>query len=255
MAAAARRPRVLVVGGWSPGPLGILRQCFRHVDFEEPAIPMPPAGCRWCLNPFWLVLVLYLCAAFPAMMNRTDRASDSAMVCWLLRGALCVLTVVLVRLLVAGLVWYSVRDAMSIISRRIQAWQPDLVIGFSWGGGVVCWMLEARLWEGPSILLAPTVNAMAHAACSSKPRLPVLGPGRSVHVFHAKGDGFCPEVQVQDFREDGCEVQVCRDDHTLCKPSTVEKIAEVMSAALSQQAREGPNLPTRVIAGTSEAVE
>merc|ERR1719429_552724 len=67
-----RRRRVLVLGGWSPGPLDVLRSRFRDTDFHEPNIPMPPAGCRWCINPFWAALLLYLGGALPLLMDAAD---------------------------------------------------------------------------------------------------------------------------------------------------------------------------------------
>lgn len=34
-----------VLGGWSPGPLDVLRARMERVDFQEVNIPMPPSGC------------------------------------------------------------------------------------------------------------------------------------------------------------------------------------------------------------------
>ena len=42
-----RPRRVLVMGGWSPGPLDVLRARMDRVEFLEPTIPMPPSGCHW----------------------------------------------------------------------------------------------------------------------------------------------------------------------------------------------------------------
>ena len=56
------RLRVLILGGWSPGPLDSLRWAVRDecIDFFEPAMHMPPAGFRWCLT--WEAVLLAMCA-------------------------------------------------------------------------------------------------------------------------------------------------------------------------------------------------
>ena len=41
--------RVLLLGGWSSGPLDHLRRAFRdECVFIEPPLHTPPAGVRWC---------------------------------------------------------------------------------------------------------------------------------------------------------------------------------------------------------------
>ena len=54
------RVRVLVLGGWSPGPLDALRRTFRsECVFFEPTLQMPPAGFAWlCM---WETALLAVC--------------------------------------------------------------------------------------------------------------------------------------------------------------------------------------------------
>ena len=60
-ACVSDRTLVLVLGGWSPGPLDALRWAMRdqEVDFLEPPLHMPPAGVRWCCT--WEALLLACC--------------------------------------------------------------------------------------------------------------------------------------------------------------------------------------------------
>merc|ERR1712008_307565 len=88
--------------------------------------------------------------------------------------------------------------------------------------------------SGPTILLAPTVHAMAGIQCLSSPCLPPRAQGEPlVHVFHAEYDGFCPEAQAQELADAGCEVHYCKDGHVLCNRSSVEEIARCLRQALA----------------------
>lgn len=227
---------MLVLGGWSPGPLDMLRGQFRaDVEFWEPTIPMPPSGLRWCVNPFWVLLLVYIAAVLPVLMGAADNWTDADGMAWLIRAAVIVGSMVVVRLLIGLLVWFSIKDAMWVASGAVRSFEPDVLIGFSWGGGVACWLLAARRWSGPTILLAPTVRAMACVQCSGLPKLPRSPEISPVHVFHAEYDGFCPESQADELRAAGCEVYWCRDDHVLCGRSTVDEISRCLRQLLGRE--------------------
>lgn len=235
--AFGRRRRVLVLGGWSPGPLDVLRSRFHsEIEFEEPDIPMPPAGCRWCVNPCWILLITLLVFTPWLLIQAEDWAGTDGG-SWGIRIALVVGFFVLLRLLIAGVVWFSVRDSMRIACANMDSFGPDLLLGFSWGGGIASWLIAERKWTGPAILLAPTVRAVGRVACMRRARLSQAGDCSQVHVFHADGDPFCPDVQVQDFSDDGCEVHRCNDEHVLLQRGTVEQIAKCLQELLMRQAR------------------
>lgn len=59
-----------------------------------------------------------------------------------------------------AIVGYVLDDCMAVYSRRIKELQPDVVVGYSWGGGVLCGLLNRSLWDGASILLAPAGEQM-----------------------------------------------------------------------------------------------
>ncbi|CAE8700720.1 unnamed protein product [Polarella glacialis] len=231
-----RRKRVLVLGGWSPGPLEVLQSRFASdVDFEEPSIPMPPAGLRWCLNPFWVLLLLVVFGLLPAWLSAPPAlAQEDGTWAWIINCVvLLVVTPFLLRFLVAGLVWFSIQDGVGTATRAIRQFEPDVVLAFSWGGGLACWLLAKQGWAGPTILLAPTVKAMARICCCSPPKLPrptALGP---VHVFQPEDDPFCPASQVEVLRAAGCEVHLLRDSHVLLKHGSVSEIATCLEQLLS----------------------
>ncbi|CAJ1453067.1 unnamed protein product [Effrenium voratum] len=227
-----RRPgRVLVLGGWSPGPLDVL-QARMDAEFLEPSIPMPPSGCRWCLNPFLLMLVGVLCL----LPTACDLVSSGGGINWSHLALLIAMPLAL-RLLVAGVVWYSIKDGLWTASRAIRDFQPDVVLAFSWGGGLALWLLSERRWSGPTLLLAPTVKAMSCVSCCSMPRLPPLRS--AVHVFHAENDGFCPSSQVAALSGAGCELHICDDNHVLLRRQTVEEIHACLKQLLSLPRPDG----------------
>eukprot|EP00933_Yihiella_yeosuensis_P042769 TRINITY_DN3743_c1_g2_i1.p1 TRINITY_DN3743_c1_g2~~TRINITY_DN3743_c1_g2_i1.p1 ORF type:complete len:260 (-),score=32.25 TRINITY_DN3743_c1_g2_i1:450-1229(-) len=228
-----RRARVLILGGWSPGPLEVLQNHFRNsADFFEPTIPMPPAGCRWCLNPFWALLLTMIFGLIPAL-NAVGSAWKDEVAVWIVRGILLVATPFLIRLLIAGLVWFAIRDGVRIAENAIREIQPDIVLAFSWGGGVACWLLAHRGWSGPTILLAPTVRAMSCISCSSLPKIPAPSPNSPVHVFHAEDDGFCPESQIEELQAMGCEVHVLDDNHVLLRRNSINEVGSCLEKLFS----------------------
>eukprot|EP00929_Paragymnodinium_shiwhaense_P084843 TRINITY_DN45401_c0_g1_i3.p1 TRINITY_DN45401_c0_g1~~TRINITY_DN45401_c0_g1_i3.p1 ORF type:complete len:168 (+),score=16.48 TRINITY_DN45401_c0_g1_i3:66-569(+) len=150
------RKRVLVLGGWSPGPLRVIEsRTNAAVEFIEPNIPMPPMGCRWCLNPFLLFLLLYLFYVMPWLLEMAGSWTDGVGGV-ILQAAFLLISLFLVRMLVAGLVWFSMRDGCRICASQIEEYEPDVLVGFSFGGGVALQLLASGRWRGPTLLLAPT---------------------------------------------------------------------------------------------------
>ncbi|CAK9069017.1 Hypothetical protein SCF082_LOCUS34641 [Durusdinium trenchii] len=193
-----------VLGGWSPGPLDVLRARMERVDFQEVNIPMPPSGCRWCLNPFCPLLLLVVFWLLPLALTSDELVNQvDGSISWLVRLVAVLAIPVLLRYLVAGLVWFSIKDGLWSTSRALRDFEPDVVLAFSWGGGLALWLLAERRWTGPTLLLAPTVNAMACVSCRSSPRFPAPRSSAPVHVFHAEQDGFCPASQVAALRGAG----------------------------------------------------
>merc|ERR1712091_425465 len=135
----------------------------------------------------------------PFLMGQADQMTTSSGTAWALRAAFLITSFLAVRLLVAGVVWFAVRDCVRIGRARIQSWVPDLVVGFSWGGHVATLLVAEKKWAGPTVLLNPTVRAVSRCSCASLPKLQLTSGSAPVHVFHANGDPFCPVAQVQDF--------------------------------------------------------
>merc|ERR1712232_211041 len=116
-----------------------------------------------------------------------------------------------------------------VAERCISKFDPDMLVGFSWGGGIVSWMIASRRWTGPALLLAPTLQKMRGIACIW-PKLPSEDGSSEdagvtlCHVIHANGDPFCPDSQVETFQRAGFKVHRYNDDHPLCGRETIEAI-------------------------------
>lgn len=232
--------RVLVLGGWSPGPLPFLRHEFSdRCVFFEPAMHMPPAGARWCCT--WEAALLAI------DIFLISYASARAHVGWyyvalLVAGLLAPLPLIV--LLVRG----SIRRSAATARRAIARHNIDIVVGFSWGGGIACWLHHAGSWAGPTLMLAPTLSAMSSVSCASvthpffdvadaSSRLRPAKPddsdessagdsASSVHIFHATHDGFCPHSQIEALARTGAAMHLCTDAHPLDEPRTLREIGE-----------------------------
>jgi hypothetical protein len=189
----------------------------------------------WCASPFCLllaaelVLVPWLCGWLVAGAGLAS--ADAAL------GTLGVLAAaaVLARLCVAGLV----RDALRVGALRAAAImrerRVDVVLGFSWGGGVAASLLrDGRLGVqgSPSaLLLAPTTAAIARCAlgsdAASSIRVDAADRGR-VYVFHASDDGFCPEAQRECWELTGATTHTCFDTHVFERSDSLDEISRAL---------------------------
>ena len=104
----------------------------------------------------------------------------------------------------------------------------DVIVGFSWGGGVLAEMIHRGIWKGPSLLLAPTSDAMASIAMSRLPSVSMESCERLVKVVHASHDGFCPASQRQHFIDCGADCKLLQDGHTFDRRESVREIARIL---------------------------
>mgnify|MGYP006133594295 FL=1 len=93
--------------------------------------------------------------------------------------------------LMARAVGRSVDVSYRIAVDALASFEPDIIVGFSWGGHLACRMVSEGLWTGGVLLLAP-----AHAKISTltrrSPLLDVpLHPKRS-RVVHSRADQLVP---------------------------------------------------------------
>ena len=115
-------------------------------------------------------------------------------------GALCPLALVLSQFtyLKGKAVEDSIHACLDIAEKAISSFQPDVVVGMSWGGGVASILLHRGVFSGPVLLLAPAGRQMA-SHCRNSPLAHLLAaplpPEAHGFIVHGADDAVCP---VQD---------------------------------------------------------
>lgn len=239
-AAADESVRVLILGGWSPGPIDALRWGMREqntVRFYEPSLPMPPVGVRWLCA--WEAALLTGCAWVTLLLLNGAGEMLSWVRFMLLLGCVAALPLSIV-LLVRGSIRRGIATAMYHIEQR----HIDVVVGFSWGGGLACWLLaEHTSWHGPTLLLAPTLQLMASAARRAIPTFqacadPSEGGLPLVHIFHATDDEcFCPRSQHRDLTTTGAAMHTCDDVHVFADARSELAILRAFTSCVDEARR------------------
>ena len=203
--------RALVLGGWSDGPLtAVMQACRSSCDFYQLPMHTPPVGLMCWFNPYlaviaaFVVLVSWMLSIIKGQELSTVEKTFSCL-------AVCVGAIFVLRVLISLFVRYSIRRCIAAASGYLRENRCDVVVGFSWGGGIACWLLSEKIWNGPTLILAPTIQAMAKFAWIPLPAFSALPS--IVHVFHANGDPFCPEYQLTHLRSSGSSIHICDDSH------------------------------------------
>ena len=257
---------VLVLGGWSMSCLDRLRREFRsQCVFYEPTLYMPPVDCAslfmWESMLFASVIILLV-----SLVSAQSWPSQLLHGLLLLQLPLGIALLLAMPRLVALVARGAIRQSVAIAAAAIEKHAIDLVMGYSWGGGIGCFLLIEGHWSGPTLLLAPTVNAMAGAA-----RLPTVSselflaphagnpaelsavaaeveqrhpagaapavaghPSPAVCIFHADKDEFCPESQRLTLEQTGAQCQLMRDTHDLMAPPSKEAISRAFAGLLAR---------------------
>jgi len=170
--------KVLILGGWSPGPLHYLRHRFRNrCIFIEPEIPMPfwSGLCSCCCNVYiFLIVGGIVVASYVIRFLVISNSNGFLLFLWILLiiGALFVY----VRFCIAILVRSSIRIGSQIAQNEIHQCSiiPNhnnnnnnnnnelqqhhgtnndgirVIIGFSWGGGILAnlyWNYQQRQYN------------------------------------------------------------------------------------------------------------
>jgi len=223
---------VIVLGGWSPGPLTVVKQSLSSrncVAVMEPDIPMPPMKCSWLLDP--------CVAAFFAVLGCTSWAYHAIERQGLLLIPLTIIALGALRLCVAGIVRGSlqrgVRKTMAIMNTS----KTELIVGFSWGGSVVAEMLQRGLVgcgpNQPKVLLIAPVTAVVGAICMQNDAALQVQVDESsrVHVFHASDDAFfCPHPER--WANSGVTYHMCHDTHAFMRRQSQHQIVQAMNHML-----------------------
>ena len=251
----------MVLSGWSDGPLHhVLQTPLAHGVTKLHAtvvdIPMPPSGCLWLKNPYLLAIVgwLFGCTKLiPFFLNAVGFETKTSR---LFGGVACTVAAVWITWrIIKHLIDYAVSDGVARARKAINEIQPDLVIGFSWGGAVLYWLLEQpATWEGGALLLAPTVTKLA--SLSGRPirgfaktgapnsgidgSVATAGMGtktQNIIIIQGNDDPFCEPAQLTWFESqakelEGMQVVGVEDNHVLMQHHTLQLAREAVARLL-----------------------
>jgi hypothetical protein len=131
----SNKPVILIIGGWSPGPLLYLRRLLSSYHTVEPRnLPMPPFPGSWCCE----VKVILMFAVLPVLLWTASRIHlYASSIVWNILAAIVYL--LWFRLLAAVVVRVSIKRSAQICMASIRQHEGNvIIIGFSWGGAVRC---------------------------------------------------------------------------------------------------------------------
>ncbi|RAL20077.1 hypothetical protein DL240_18780 [Lujinxingia litoralis] len=95
----------------------------------------------------------------------------------------------------------SYRRCVEVQREAIARFEPDVVLGSSWGGAITLELMLRGHWQGPAVLLAPAFHKV-HRAMGLDPvgRLAGLEPGSTL-IFHDPSDDTVPLEDSQALSE------------------------------------------------------
>jgi len=206
-------PTVLLLSGWTPGPITYLRtriQTDLECNIVEPRLLMPPWYGFWCWDLNFILMlgvvgfllgglykVLFEFQSF-GYHGQGDGRVRQIIYFSVLFGILCCW----IRLMVAVVCRSAQKDGVEKCLREMRRKNVILCVGFSWGAGVLSELLtrdDTGLDSQPAFLLIAPVSAAAGMAAmrlDAAERLHELENNNFVHVVHASDDPiFCPHPE------------------------------------------------------------
>lgn len=157
-------PYIIILGGWSPGPLEYLKQSCpslqpsrngdnrstRSIEIVEPMnLPMPPIPGSWCYQPFFLImLAIFIGLLYLSASHLLKTQSSVGTLC--LRFVAILFSLLWLRILVAVVVRQSIDRSIETVQTEIAVrghQERAILVGFSWGGAVCIQTLNKRRLE------------------------------------------------------------------------------------------------------------
>ena len=153
--------------------------------------------------------------------------------------ATCVISLVLFRRAVT----FMVDSVCHIIQDTISEFQPDVLMGSSFGGAIAAIILSRQVWQGPTVLLCPATHRVLAYMGSSLTRHP-LPPKSSVLIIHGTSDDTVPiehsrkllslfQRMMMPDRQQACRLIEVEDDHRLAKAATESEMQRWIEEAVA----------------------
>lgn len=114
--------------------------------------------------------------------------------------------------------------SVAVQAEALRGFEPDVLVGSSFGGAVALALLQRGLWQGPTLLLAPAVGYFGVA--------PSVPEGVSVSIVHGTRDAICPLEQSRILARTGSpgrvELVEVDDEHRLDSLLASDSLAELV---------------------------
>ena len=158
-------PAVIILGGWSPGPLLYLQDFLasNQCRIVELPIPMPPIPGSWCRDTTvlgWVVLLVLI------IVGLASYAPDDLY--WFLFAF--VVFPIWFRILAAIVVRRSIQQGIQTARRAIREneGRESILLGFSWGAAVSSFLFVSFLYKPPPCNIDKVVLIKIHVQCTAR---------------------------------------------------------------------------------------
>lgn len=164
--AMSRPLRILFLHGFESGPHGIKVKRLRALPNVQVVAPqMEVAKYRSPLhNPHLMALGVFALATLSLvgisayLWNAQGRPPVLARVSWFSAGvsvAAVAGAAVAARAIWRSAVRYVIDSSLKVQIDAVRAHRPDILVGSSFGGGLIAHLVNKQIWHGPAVLLAP----------------------------------------------------------------------------------------------------
>jgi hypothetical protein len=195
---AALSMKVLYLEGFSSGPGLPFPLLYGNNDIEVLHPRMPYYWRDILFNPYaWLslcILSFVVSMILPQLLN-FSRQSLKALLYYLL---LLLISFHLLYYFKMLAVRWTVDICVSQMEKEITLHQPNVIIGYSWGGGIASFLIERKIWLGHTLLIAPAGSLLALHSGRPSPSLQIFPQSQSQSLLFIVQGSHDPVTSYSD---------------------------------------------------------
>jgi hypothetical protein len=179
--------KTLYLEGFSPGPGLPFPLLHGNKDIEVIHPRMPYYWIDILSNPYvWLsfgILSFLVWIIIPQLMN-FQRHTLKAVTYYMIMFFVSLYFIYFFKTLA---VRWTVDTCVKQMAKEINLHKPDVIIGYSWGGGIASFLIERKIWLGHTILIAPAGGLLAEKADLPLPSLQIYAQRQSKYLVIIQG--------------------------------------------------------------------
>jgi predicted alpha/beta hydrolase family esterase len=241
-------PTVLLIEGWSLGPLLHLRKGLRDAKQKyrilQPALPMPPFLGSWWWHRDFIAMAIGLLGILRIgyrLMHRVSISTYYGGTARILCAFVLLASVVAwLRLMAAVAVRSSIQRGVEICLKKMHEHNVVAIVAFSWGGAVLAELLVQGqvgydVTQPAALLIAPATASVAKVAMRKDAALRIEPVQHLVHVVHASNDRqVCPHPERWE-SVDGVEYTMLSDIHIFQERASKRALVEILKRLMEQK--------------------